>query len=69
MGRFKSISSPRCISTSRESCASFPVEGVGTMREDGGEMEPGESTVGAFDDDGRLAFLCPDPLDPFESCT
>lgn len=48
---------------------SFAVDGVGAMREDGGEIDPGESAVTAFEVDGRRVFRCPEPFEPPESCT
>lgn len=62
--RFRSV--PSCMSMSR---MSFAVDGVGAMREDGGEIDPGESAVTAFEVDGRRAFRCPEPFEPPESCT
>ena len=43
-GRFKSTSSLGCTSTSRMSRVSLALDGVGTIREEGGETERGGST-------------------------
>lgn len=58
------------MSTSRMSCASFPVKGVGNILEDGGEREWGESpVVGGFEVDGRRSFFGPGPLEVLASWT
>ena len=66
-GRFKSTSSFGCTSASRMSRASLALDGVGTIREDGGETECGGST-GFLDVELCRSLLC-DPLEATESCT
>lgn len=68
-GLFKSTSSLGCTSASRMSRASLALDGVGTIREEGGETEwwSGGST-GFLDVELCRSLLC-DPLEATESCT